>query len=91
MPLSGGYDSRIILYFLKNCKGLKTITWGTKASQTIAESDSSISKKLADYFNFDNKFYELELKLNDIEKIFEKFISFGEGRIDHISGYTLFG
>ncbi len=34
LPLSGGYDSRALLLFLKEKYNLETITWGTEASLT---------------------------------------------------------
>lgn len=87
LPLSGGYDSRCILCFMKEKTGLKTITWGLKKSIHDKMSDTFIAKKLASYFNLENTFYELDIRNQSLEKIFNRFFVCGEGRIDHISGY----
>jgi hypothetical protein len=87
LPLSGGYDSRAILCFIKNKTGLKTITWGLREAVYDDKNDAYIAKRLASYFNLPNTYYELDTTKESIEKIFDRFIICGEGRIDHVSGY----
>ncbi|WP_047245789.1 asparagine synthase-related protein [Maribacter thermophilus] len=88
LPLSGGYDSRGILCFLKlKNKEVKTITWGLEKSLNDPQNDAYIAKKLAESFNAPHTFYSTNLSQEPIEDILERFIKNGEGRIDHIAGY----
>lgn len=87
LPLSGGFDSRIILYFLRKANELNTITWGTTPTIDFENSDVSIARKLSSHFNLKNSFYEIKNCEFDIENVFSKFVSISEGRTDHFSGY----
>jgi asparagine synthetase B (glutamine-hydrolysing) len=48
LALSGGMDSRSLLYFLKDKGELDLITWGTDNALLRPNSDASIAKRLAD-------------------------------------------
>lgn len=87
LPLSGGYDSRGILYLLKTKDGLKTITWGTKESLFCKENDAYIAKALADKNNLPHTYFESNSSEESINRILNRFLICGEGRIDHIGGY----
>jgi hypothetical protein len=89
LPLSGGYDSRGILFLLKNnnITPINTITWGLPASIQDPKSDGAIAKKLADKLEVNHSFHQTSFSDEPIERILERFIKNGEGRIDHISGY----
>jgi hypothetical protein len=71
----------------KNIEHLKTITWGLKSSLNDSKTDAYIAKKLTKKMNVQHKFYHTDLSKEPIEKILDRFIKNGEGRIDHISGY----
>ncbi|MDB5119316.1 MAG: hypothetical protein JWN56_534 [Sphingobacteriales bacterium] len=89
--LSGGYDSRTILCFLNlvntNLSKLRAITWGLNKSQNKVGNDAFVARKLANYFRLPHKYYSTDLSEESIEKVFERFLVCGEGRIDHIAGY----
>lgn len=87
LPLSGGYDSRALLLFLKEKYNLETITWGTKAARTQRYSDAQIAKELTDNLGVKNTYFELDNTYRDAKIILNRFIENGEGRIDHLSGY----
>ena len=91
LPLSGGYDSRMILCLLLNLHSganrLRTITWGLKSSQGIKGNDAYVAKELANKLNVDHKYYDNDLTEKSIESIINRFIILGEGRIDHLSDY----
>ena len=87
LPLSGGYDSRAILLMLKKQKNLRCITWGLKSSLSERKNDAYIAKSLAEFFNLDHKYFDTSISNEPIEKIFNRFLVAGEGRIDHIAGY----
>ncbi|MFW5804446.1 MAG: asparagine synthase-related protein, partial [bacterium] len=90
LPLSGGYDSRVILCAAKTNynKDIKTITWGVESSLNDSKSDAFIAQKLAKELKVPHKFYPIELSVESAEKIFNRFITNGEGRIDHIQAYV---
>lgn len=87
LPLSGGYDSRGILLFLKNKIGLKTITWGKKESREIEENDAFIAKQLADKYNVENIFFDSFNAVIPINIVLNRYLICSEGRIDNIGGY----
>src|SRR5690625_2567530 len=89
LPLSGGYDSRGILLFLRKngYKDIKTLTWGAEESQYIKDNDAYIAKKLAKHCKVSHQ-YVLTNETNEpVEKIVHRFLVNGEGRINHISSY----
>src|SRR5690606_3180791 len=87
LPLSGGYDSRAILCMLGSVEGLRTITWGTKASQEDPQSDAAIARRVANQMGVTNEYFETDVTKGSLAEVFEKFIAFGEGRVTNISGY----
>lgn len=91
LPLSGGYDSRAILLLLRhkeiNFHDLKTITWGLDTSINVKGSDAYVAKELANRLNVPNKYYFTNISTEPIEKIINRFLIQGEGRIDHLAAY----
>lgn len=91
LPLSGGYDSRAIICFLIEnrmpAKDLKTITWGLKESINQKGNDAKVAKKLADTIGVPHKYYHTNISSEPIEKVIDRFLLCGEGRVDHLSGY----
>ncbi len=88
VPLSGGVDSRgILLFLLRNKAKLNTITWGTSSSVNKLNNDAFIAKNLAAQLNVTNKYYKTDSSNELFEKVFNRFLVAGEGRIDHIGGY----
>lgn len=91
LPLSGGYDSRGILLFIKNTMGgadkLKTITWGLEKSQYENDNDAYVAKKLARSVGVQHKYYYTDISPEPLEVVFDRFLFCSEGRVDHIAGY----
>jgi len=92
LPLSGGYDSRGILYFLLRGKDSetekpRTITWGLEQSQYIVGNDANVAKKIAEELKLPHKYYHTDISDEPLKTILNRFILMGDGRIDHISGY----
>jgi len=91
LPLSGGADSRGLLYLLANAENrtrLRTITWANRSSLGDRENDATIAKRVADAVGVSHRFHMIDPAPNDIENVFERFIVCGEGCIDHVSGYS---
>lgn len=87
LPLSGGYDSRGILLFLKNTKGLRTITWGAKESRNIKGNDAFVANQLANKVGVENVFFESFNPSLPIQDVLNRFLNCSEGRTDQLEGY----
>ncbi|MCK2047155.1 MULTISPECIES: hypothetical protein [Chromohalobacter] len=91
LPLSGGYDSRGILLFIKKTIGapdnLKAITWGLEKSQYENDNDAYVAKELARSVGVQHKYYYTDISPEPLEVIFDRFLFCSEGRVDHIAGY----
>lgn len=91
IPLSGGYDSRgIVCSLLKagqDGEKLKTITWGLESALQKKDNDAYVAKKLAHELNIDNKYYTNDPSPEPTDKIINRFLMLGEGRIGNISQY----
>jgi asparagine synthetase B (glutamine-hydrolysing) len=88
LPLSGGYDSRAILMLLDDPKSVRCVTWGLRASLQNPRSDTHIAHRLAEHLALEHRFMETDLAVQEsMERIFERFLVAGEGRVDHLAGY----
>lgn len=91
LPLSGGYDSRGILLFLlrhRRANALRTITWGTRAALQDSASDAFLARELSRTLGVDHRYIVLDESSPPFAETFGRFLAVGEGRLDHISGYT---
>jgi hypothetical protein len=86
LALSGGMDSRAILYFLKSGRNLNLVTWGTEASLRDSKGDAVIAKRLADACALPHKYYPVQTGRVPFGTMLERFLEAGEGRVDHFSG-----
>ncbi len=87
LPLSGGLDSRELLLQLQD-EGIDTVTWGTADAMSDPQSDASLARELASACGVSHEYYELPERIDDPELFFDRFLTAGEGRIDHLMGYT---
>lgn len=91
LPLSGGYDSRGILCFIRDTIGvpadLTAITWGLEESLVREGSDAKIAADLARAVGVRHRYVHTDMSIEPIERIVDRFIRCAEGRIDHIGGY----
>jgi hypothetical protein len=88
ITLSGGVDCRTILSLLPGTQGLRAVTWGLRASLDQPTNDASVARRLATHFGLEHQYFETDLPEEPIERILDRFVANGEGRIDHISGYV---
>ena len=92
LPLSGGHDSRAILYLIKNAVqnpgDIRSITWGLAESINKEGNDAYVAKKVAETTGIQHKYYHTDISKDSSQDILKRFIENGEGRIDHISGYA---
>ncbi len=87
LPLSGGFDSRAILLMMRDRRNLRCVTWGLKSSLNEEDNDARIAQLLAQYFQLDHHYLETDLSDEPAEKVFDRFLTAGEGRIDGIAAY----
>lgn len=87
ITLSGGVDSRVILSLLQDTRGLRAVTWGLRDSLDDATNDAQIARRLAQRFGLEHQYFETDLSSEPVERMFDRYVTNGEGRVDHISGY----
>ena len=90
LALSGGYDSRSILYMLrdagKNIDQLRTVTWGLASRRAREGNDAAVAMEIADALGVSNDYHPTDATQEPIDDVFDRFVRLGEGRIDHLSG-----
>jgi hypothetical protein len=86
LTLSGGADSRGLLYLLQD-RGLATVTWGLPHSDEKQGNDAYVARELARSLGTAHRFIALEPAEVDPETVLQRFLSIGEGRVDRLSGY----
>lgn len=85
MSLTGGFDSRTNLLFLKEkYPEIRLMTFGIKTTIENRYSDLYVAKKLAARYNLRWTMYDTSLDYYDLEEFFNSFVSIGEARIDMI-------
>ena len=88
LPLSGGYDSRALLYLLPNPTNIHTVTWGINSVKQEVGTDGLIAGQLAEEVGTKHRFISLDNTGEPAAVVFDRFIKCGEGTIDHLAGYT---
>jgi hypothetical protein len=87
LPLSGGVDSRALLVHLHRRRDLATITWGMSESRNQDGNDAQIARMLAEVFGIGNRFFPTDLLPEPRERLIQRFLTAGEGRVAQIAGY----
>ena len=87
LALSGGYDSRMILFKLRDRPHLQTVTWGRRGALADRDTDASVAQLLATKMHTDHSYFELEMPKQGVEEVLDRFVRLGEGRTDNVSGY----
>ncbi len=87
LTLSGGYDSRTVLYFMvKHGMLVPTVTWGLSSALQERFTDAHAAEVLADKLGVPHRFYSTDFHI-DFETVFNRFLLSGEGRLDHINTF----
>jgi hypothetical protein len=87
LPLSGGVDSRALLFHLHKRHGLETITWGVSGAPREEGNDALIARTVAEVFGVGNRFFPVDLSSETRGALIQRFLVAGEGRVARISGY----
>lgn len=88
LPLSGGYDSRMLLAALHGT-GFRprTVTWGLAASRTQRGNDALIAGQLARHYGLPNDYLLTERCTAPPEEVVDTFISAHGGTTDGLFPY----
>ena len=81
ITLSGGVDSRALLFYLHKRRGLETITWGISDARGEDGNDALIARTVADVFGVGNRFFPVDLSSVTRETLIQRFLVAGEGRV----------
>ena len=91
LALSGGYDSRSILFMLrdagKDIDPLRTVTWGLASRRARVGNDAAVAREIADALGVSNDYHPTDVTQEPIDDVLDRFVRLGEGRIDHLSAY----
>lgn len=87
LPLSGGVDSRALLSLLHRRHRLDCVTWGMASSLADPTTDSAVAARVARHFAVPHRFYATDVAAEPFERLLDRFLVAGEGRVDRISGY----
>ncbi|MDX2245503.1 MAG: hypothetical protein SF052_01905 [Bacteroidia bacterium] len=88
LSLSGGYDSRGLLLYLKNRRKIRCVTWGLETLLDHKLSDAYVAKSLTEHFSLPFRFFSLDNTPISFHDLFHRFLIASEGRTDHIAGYS---
>jgi len=88
LPLSGGYDSRmLLLQFHRNYKNIRCVTWGKSKAQQQRWTDAAVATDLCKVLNVNHTYFDTEISEEGFSTVFERFLTAGEGRIDQFEPY----
>jgi hypothetical protein len=89
LALSGGMDSRALLFGLLNAgQRPRCITWGLKSARQDPKNDAAVGERLADYFGLQHTFYSTDPAGEPLDRVLRRFLAISEGCLDHIDAYT---
>lgn len=87
-PLSGGYDSRLILAVLhENGFRPKTVTWGLASSRTQRGNDAYIAHRVAKHYGLPNDYLLTEISEDSPRAVVDAFLSASGGTTDTLFPY----
>jgi hypothetical protein len=87
LPLSGGHDSRAILLRMHDRDGLRCITWGLREASHQPETDAAVARKVAAFLGVRHQYFETDVTATVADRILDRYLVAGEGRVDSIFGY----
>jgi len=90
LPLSGGFDSRLLFGLISNSSLLtkiKLINWGVKQDQGMFD-DKKAALRIAEYYNKDVLNTYLPKEVDNIDDMLDSFVKACDGRIDHFNAFA---
>lgn len=88
LPLSGGYDSRMLLVSLM-AKGRRprTVTWGRPGAQAQGGNDAQVAARLAGHYGVPHEYRLTESRTGPAEPIVDAFLATHGGTTDSMPSY----
>lgn len=87
LPLSGGYDSRVLACLLKGKRHCRTVTWGMGEGPFSTRPEARAAKELADWAGFSHEYVDVGATEVPFSEAARHFVSANEARTDHIAAY----
>ncbi len=88
LTLSGGFDSRAVLYYLvKANQFVPTATWGLSSAANEVDTDSHIAGLIASKLKVKHRYFATDFKEPSFEPLLDNFLKLAEGRLDHINSF----
>ena len=88
LPLSGGYDSRILLGLLhENGLRPRTVTWGLASSRLERGNDAYIALRLAAHYGLSNDYLVTEMSEAPPAEVVDAFLATNGGTTDALFPY----
>jgi hypothetical protein len=72
---------------MKDREGLKCVTWGLREALNTSGTDAAVATKVARALGVPHQYFPTDLGDEPPQRILERFLVAGDGRLDHISGY----
>ena len=88
LPLSGGYDSRLLLAALhENGLRPRTVTWGLAASRTQRGNDAYVAQRLAEHYGLRNDYLLTDMAEASPQEVVDAFLAAHGGTTDEMFPY----
>lgn len=87
LPLSGGYDSRLLACLLRGREGLQSVTWGISPTACDKDSEGAIAVELASSLGIRHEYLPVHPNEQPIDVVMERFVRMSEGRTDGLGAY----
>jgi hypothetical protein len=89
LTLSGGYDSRSLLFGLAHAgKPQDCVTWGLSSSLDDPLNDAALARTLAERYGRSFKYFVTDPTGEPMHDILTRLLKAGEGRSEDLGGYT---
>ncbi len=89
LTLSGGYDSRSLLFGLTHAgKPPACVTWGLGSSLDDPLNDAALARKLAERYGRSFEYFVTDPTGEPMRAILTRLLKAGEGRSEDLGGYT---
>lgn len=85
LPLSGGYDSRLLATMLAESRRIHAVTWGRQ--QDAHHTEMSVAAELAGRLQLPHEFITLVPSADGVAVILDRFLAMSEGLTDSVAAY----
>jgi len=87
LPLSGGFDSRILACLLKGRRAFRTVTWGMGEGPFSTRPEAEAAAQLAKWAGFSHEYAEIDTTSVPFSEAAQRFVAVNESQTDHFVAY----